>query len=75
MDKPDQIGWTTERRAKYARLIQVHAPWKSAGVKSVSGKNKVRWNGLQTGRKSSAILAIYKLLFETKKTLKELESC
>lgn len=72
MDKPDQIRWNAERRAKYALLIKAHSPWKAAGVKSLSGKNTVRWNGLQTGRQSAPVLALYRLLHETQKLLTEL---
>lgn len=73
MDKPDQIRWNAERRAKYALLIKARAPWKTAGVKSLSGKNTVRWNGLQNGRQSAPVLAVYRLLHETKRLLRDVQ--
>ncbi len=73
MDKPDQIRWNAERRAKYALLIQEHSPWKTAGVKSLSGKSTVRWNGLQTGRQSSPVLAVCRLLHQTKRILRQIK--
>jgi hypothetical protein len=71
MVKPDQIGWTAARRAKYSILIQAHTPWKTAGVKSLSGKNIVRWNNLRSGRQSAPILSMYRLLHETKRLINE----
>ena len=43
-------GWTTERRARQAKLIQQWRPWdKSTGPKSEKGKAKVAQNAYKGG--------------------------
>lgn len=43
-------GWTSERRAKQAKLIQSWKPWsKSSGPKSLEGKLKASKNSYKHG--------------------------
>jgi hypothetical protein len=57
-------GWTPERRARQAKIIQQWRPWeKSTGPRTDAGKAKVSWNAYKGGT--------WKLMRELSKALRE----
>lgn len=56
-------GWTLERRARQARIIQRWKPWlKSTGPRSVSGRARSSQNAIRHGGRSEAVRRLARVL-------------
>ena len=71
-------GWTSERRARQAKLIKRWRPWeKSTGPRSAEGKRRTSQNGFKGAdwRKTGDLLsAMNELLREQRDDLKLMKS-
>lgn len=67
-------GWTAQRRAKQAALIQTWQPWKqSTGAKTTAGKEKSKMNAMKDGSNRSVMRELGKLFAEGNRLVREIQ--